>query len=268
MTTHISVDDASGLGIEAYAYSGGPIGSNMAIGRRPAFTGSALRAVRGGTTPVEALDLRGLFQLKAFSNGAVITPARGLADHSFLVRTGRVRITRAAGGRSRSLVSILHAGELFGDPLKPDPGPLDQVAVAAGEAEVWLLNTRDLRGQIRTRPDVAEFLLDCYAERTQKLRRQMRLLASKDVAARLAETVLAMAGAHGERCSHGYDLEVQGVTQQDLADLVAASRSLVSTRLAEMKRRGVLEQHGRALCVRDLAELQRISQGSSRATRA
>jgi CRP/FNR family cyclic AMP-dependent transcriptional regulator len=269
MATHISADEATSLagpafrggGMAAFGYAGGPIGSNMLVARRTVPNGSALRAVRPGTTPVEALDLKGLFQLKAFSDGAQISPARAWADRSFLVRAGRVRVTRSAARRTWSLVSVLHAGELFGDPLKPDTGPQDQVASAFGETEVWLLNTGDLRGQLRTRPDVAEFLLDCYAERTQKLRQQMRILGSKDVAARLAETVLALAQAHGQRCSHGYELEVQGVTQQDLADLVAASRSLVSTRLAVMKRRGVLEQHGRALCVRDRSELQRISRG-------
>jgi CRP/FNR family cyclic AMP-dependent transcriptional regulator len=276
MATHTSVDEDSSLtgptipdgGVEALAYTSGPIGSSMLSGRRPAVTGSALRAVRAATTPAEAMDLRGLFQLKAFSNGSVIIPARASADQSFLVKTGRVRLTRSAVNGTGSLVSILHAGELFGDPLKSDTGALDQIATAFGETEVWLLNTRDLRGQIRTRPDVAEFLLDCYSERTHRLRQQVRVLASKDVAARLAETVLAMAGANGQRCSHGHDLEVQGVTQKDLADLVAASRSVVSTRLAQMKRRGVLEQHGRALCVKDRSELQRISRGSSGATRS
>jgi CRP/FNR family cyclic AMP-dependent transcriptional regulator len=276
MATHTSMDEASTLAgpairedaFGAQGYDSGPIGSSMLRARRPAFPRGALRTVRPEATPVEALDLRGLFELKAFSTGAVIVPSKGSADHSFLVKSGRVRITRSAASRTQSLVSILHAGELFGDPLKPETGPGDQTAVASGETEVWLLNTRDLRGQIRARPDVAEFLLDCYAERTQRFLQQLRVLASKDVAARLAETILTMARAHGQRCSHGFDLEIQDVTQQDLADLIGASRSLVSTRVADMKRKGVLERHGRALCVTDPSALQRIARGSSGGARA
>ena len=65
--------------------------------------------------------------------------------------------------------------------------------------------------------------------------------------------------AHGERCPHGGETDLRGITQQDLADLVGASRSFVSTLINEMKRDGVLGNVGRILCIRDQKALRKIA---------
>ncbi|HVE84467.1 MAG TPA: Crp/Fnr family transcriptional regulator MrpC, partial [Myxococcales bacterium] len=98
-----------------------------------------------------------------------------------------------------------------------------------------------------------------YADRVRGLRQRVLGLTFKEVPARLADTLLALAEAHGERCPHGGETDLRGITQQDLADLVGASRSFVSTLINEMKRDGVLGNVGRILCVRDQKALRKIA---------
>src|SRR5207244_84607 len=73
--------------------------------------------------------------------------------------------------------------------------------------------------------------------------RRMRLrvlgLTRTDVPARLAEMLISLAQAHGERIAPGNELCVHGITQQDVADLVRASRSFVSTLINKMTRAGL-----------------------------
>ena len=54
-------------------------------------------------------------------------------------------------------------------------------------------------------------------------------------------------------------MDLRGITQQDLADLVGASRSFVSTLINEMKRDGMLGNVGRILCIRDQKALRKIA---------
>jgi len=68
-----------------------------------------------------------------------------------------------------------------------------------------------------------------------------------------------VAEAHGERCAHAGETDLRGITQQDLADLVGASRSFVSTLVNELKRQGVLGNVGRVLCIRDQKALRRLA---------
>src|SRR5690606_4726792 len=84
------------------------------------------------------------------------------------------------------------------------------------------------------------------------MRNRVLGLTFKEVPARLADTLLVLADSHGERCPHGGEYDLRGITQQDLADLVGASRSFVSTLINEMKRDGLLGNVGRILCIRDV----------------
>ena len=74
-----------------------------------------------------------------------------------------------------------------------------------------------------------------------------------------AEMLVSLAQAHGERIAPGNELCLHGITQQDLADLVGASRSFVSTLINKMKRDGLLANQGRLLVLRDEEGLNRVA---------
>src|SRR5436189_222381 len=95
--------------------------------------------------------------------------------------------------------------------------------------------------------------------RVRLLRQRVLGLTRKDVPARLAEMLIALAQAHGERIAPGNELCLHGITQQDLADLVGASRSFVSTLINKMKRDGLLANQGRLLVLRDEEGLNRVA---------
>ena len=97
------------------------------------------------------------------------------------------------------------------------------MAIAAGEAEVWSIEGRDFRAQLEARPALAVDVVRAYAERVRALRKRVLGLTFKEVPARLADTLLTLVEAHGERCPHGGETDLRGITQQDLADLVGAS---------------------------------------------
>ena len=134
------------------------------------------------------------------------------------------------------------------------------MAIAAGEAEVWSIEGRDFRAQLEARPDAGAWTWSAPTpSASASLRKRVLGLTFKEVPARLADTLLTLAEAHGERCPHGGETDLRGITQQDLADLVGASRSFVSTLINEMKRDGVLGNVGRILCVRDQKALRKIA---------
>ena len=51
---------------------------------------------------------------------------------------------------------------------------------------------------------------------------------------------------------HGYTLEIH-LTQQEMADLVGASRSVVSTILNDFRNRGMLDYTRDQICINDAA---------------
>src|SRR5256712_10486804 len=69
--------------------------------------------------PADVVDFRGYFKVETFGHGAVIYRPGLPADKVYLLRSGRVRLLRQGKGKSRSVLSILKPGDLFGEVLRP-----------------------------------------------------------------------------------------------------------------------------------------------------
>jgi CRP-like cAMP-binding protein len=213
----------------------------------------------GNRSPVPAVaDLKGAFRVDRHSPDAVIYRAAEAGERVHLLKSGRVRLLHARGGE-RAVTAILRPGDVFGEAFRADGGPSEEVAVAATECEVWSIDPADFHGQMEARPELVLEVCRAYSERVRALQLRLLALTFKEVPSRLADTLLHLAEGHGERCPHGGEIDLRGITQQDLADLVGASRSFVSTLINEMKRDGMLGNVGRTVCLRDLRALKKLA---------
>lgn len=218
----------------------------------PYFSTPSTRNVGLAPSTPEPVEYRGYFKIESHPTNSVIYRPGDPADKVYLLRGGRVRLVRVGANGNRSVLGILRPGDLFGDMLRPEGALLDEFAIASGEAEVWSIDNRSFQQLLEGRPHLALDVLRALNERNRNIRNRVLALTFKEVPARLAETLLVLAESHGERCPHGGEYDLKGITQQDLADLVGASRSFVSTLINEMKREGHLGNVGRTLCIRDV----------------
>lgn len=208
----------------------------------------------------EVVDFRGYFKVDVYPHNAVIYRPGDAADRVYLLKRGRVRLMRTGRSASRSVMAILRAGDLFGEISLGEAGlTTEEQAVASGEAEVWSMEGGEFKTLLESRPSLSLDIIRAQNERIRHMRRRLLGVTFKEVPARLAETLLQLGESLGERCPHGGELDLRGVTQQDLADLVGASRSFVSTLINEMKRDGYLGNVGRILCIRDQKALRKIA---------
>jgi len=217
-------------------------------------------AAKNQVTPSnEATDFKGYFKVETYPHNAVIYRPSDAADKMYMLKSGRVRILRSGKTAARSVLALLRPGDIFGDVLRQEGAAMTEMAVASGEAEVWTIDGRDLHALIEARPQIAMEVLSGLNDRVRTYRQRVAGLTFKDVPARLADILLTLSESHGERCPHGGELDLRQITQQDLADLVGASRSFVSTLINEMKRDGALGNVGRILCIRDAKALRKLA---------
>ena len=105
--------------------------------------------------PADVVDFRGYFKVETFAHSAVIYRPGDTADKVYLLRSGRVRLIRQGKGKSRSVLSILKPGDLFGEVLRPEGALIEELAVSSGKSEVWSIEGRDFRAQLEARPALA-----------------------------------------------------------------------------------------------------------------
>jgi CRP/FNR family transcriptional regulator, cyclic AMP receptor protein len=191
--------------------------------------------------------------------GEIIYQPGDRADQIHLIRRGSVRLERGGRGGRGELTALLSSGEIFGDLLAPEGTTIDERAIAMKATEIWSTDGRGLQTILTTNPGAAMEIFAAYAWRLRQMRRRLLALTSSEVPVRLADLLILLGETNGQRCAHGGDLDLRGISQQDLADLVGASRSFVSTLINEFKRQGVLANYGRTLCVQDLSGLRRLA---------
>ncbi len=195
------------------------------------------------------------WEIVEHASGAVVYEAHDEVRHVYLVKKGRVRLVRPTVGGGRALVALIGAGETFG--YRPDmAGQVGETAVASGNAEVWSILALQLPAFCEQDSAAAVAIIAGLNARVAQLRRRVLGFTAREVPSRLCDTLLGLADSHGEPCPHGGAVDLRSVTQQDLADLVGASRSFVSTLINQMKREGSLGSAGRVLCLRDLEALR------------
>src|SRR5687767_9128031 len=153
----------------------GPIGSNVVAPLQA--TSSGMMVTANKIVPgQEAIDFKGYFKVETFPHNSVIYRPGDTGDRVFLLKSGRVRLMRLGKNGSRSVVSILRPGDLFGELFRPDGTAIEELAIAAGEAEIWSIEGQHFRAQLEARPTLAVDVVRAYADRVRGLRKRVLAL--------------------------------------------------------------------------------------------
>jgi CRP/FNR family transcriptional regulator, cyclic AMP receptor protein len=165
-----------------------------------------------------------------------------------------IKLTRTAPDGRENLLSVLGPGEMFGELSLFDPRPRTASAVAVTDSKLAGLGHDYLRHWLTGRPDVAMHLLQALARRLRRANDVMADLVFTDVPGRVAKALLDLADRFGEQEEEGLQVH-HDLTQEELAQLVGASRETVNKALADFATRGWLQLSAKSVLILDRERL-------------
>ena len=177
-------------------------------------------------------------------------------DRLYVILSGKVKLTRTAVDGRENLLGVLGPSEMFGELSLFDPRPRTASAVAVTDAVLAGLGHDDLRPFLSSRPHVSLQLLKALAARLRRTNDVMADLVFTDVPGRVAKALLELADKFGKEGEDGLHVH-HGLTQEELAQLVGASRETVNKALADFASRGWLRLEARAVLIVDVERLRR-----------
>ena len=177
-------------------------------------------------------------------------------DRLYIVTQGKIKLTHASGDGRESLLMVLGPGDMFGELSLFDPGPRTSTAVAITDSEVLGLGNNDLRPWLTGRPEVAQSLLQALAHRLRRTNVIMSDLVFADVPGRVAKALIELGEKFGSRTPAGLMVN-HDLTQEELAQLVGASRETVNKALADFASRGWIRLETRSVEIFDVERLSR-----------
>lgn len=169
----------------------------------------------------------------------------------FWIKRGIVKLSHLTAQGSEITIALLKSGDVIGD-LRSDVQTKEETAQALGEVSCYRMTLNDFKALLSQQTILAWQIFEETYARKQKIEQKLRTILTQSVEMCLAAALLELAGMFGVRCTHGYALEIH-LTQQDVADLIGASRSVVSTILNDFRSRGMLEYTRDQICVNDAA---------------
>jgi CRP/FNR family transcriptional regulator, cyclic AMP receptor protein len=193
---------------------------------------------------------------RAVVRGHVVFEEGDPGDRLFIVLDGKMKISRAAADGRENLLAVLGPGEMFGELSLFDPGERTATASAVTDSTLASLDHDDLRPLLLDQPGVAVQLLRALAQRLRRTNEAMADLVFSDVPGRVAKALLDLAERFGDDEGDGVRVR-HDLTQEELAQLVGASRETVNKALSEFANRNWLRLEGRSVLLLDRERLAR-----------
>ena len=209
-----------------------------------------------GVAPEAREALASALRYHDYTRGESVFTEGEQGDSLFIVLTGKVKVGRRAADGRENMLSVMGPSDMFGELSLFDPGPRTATATVLTEARLASLAHAALRPWINDRPEIAEQLLRVLARRLRRTNDALADLIFTDVPGRVAKALLGLSERFGSQQSDGVRVH-HDLTQEELAQLVGASRETVNKALADFASRGWLRVESRAVTILDADRLAR-----------
>jgi CRP-like cAMP-binding protein len=205
-----------------------------------------------------ALSLRASMDSVKIAKGSILFKEGDDGEHLYVIIDGKLKLGTSSGDGRENLLSILGPGEMFGELSLFDPGPRTSTATAVTEAKLLSLSHEKVIPWLKQNPEVSLQLLTRLSQRLRRTNEAVGDLVFSDVPGRVAKALIDLGDRFGKTTPEGL-LVNHDLTQEELAQLVGASRETVNKALADFAGRGWLKLDGRSVLITDVERLSKRS---------
>ena len=203
-----------------------------------------------------AATLRESMSAVKVAKGQILFKEGDAGDRLFVVVEGKLKLGTSSGDGRENLLSILGPGDMFGELSLFDPGPRTATATAVVDSRLLALANDQVIGWVTAHPQVSLQLLGRLAQRLRKANDVLSDLVFADVPGRVAKAIIELGERFGTKKDDGLHVNHE-LTQEELAQLVGASRETVNKALADFAARGWVKLEPRAVVVLDYERLSK-----------
>jgi CRP-like cAMP-binding protein len=166
------------------------------------------------------------------ARGETIYRQEDTAEALFLLKRGRVRLSRLSAGGKRLELAVLEQGTFFGEMPLLGERMRQASAEALDDCLLCVMSQADIEQLVLRAPQVALRMLAVLGRRLAESEARLEDLAYRSVPARLASVLLRLGHAHGDL--------IDGLTHQELGDIIGAYRETVTKTLNEFQAAGLI----------------------------
>ena len=204
-------------------------------------------------------DIRELMEVarkRTFRSGEVIFHRDDPGQVLYVIKEGKVKISRVSPDGQEIVLTVLGKGECFGEFAIIDGLPRSADAITLEKVECYTLQRSDFHNAISKNPKIAIQVLEVLTKRLRINDQMVEDLIFLDVYGRVAKKLLELAETHGEKVENGTRINVR-LTQQELASMVGASRESVNKVMGYFTDKNFISTDKHRITLHRITELKR-----------
>jgi len=190
--------------------------------------------------------LTGVVTRRSLPRSTTVMASGDPTDSLYIVLSGRLKVMMSDAEGKEVILSILTAGEFFGEMGLIDDAPRSASVVSIEACELLSIAKRDFKKCLAENFEMAQAVMRGLVRRLRDADRKIGSLALLDVYGRVARLLLDMS-----ETVDGEKIVTKRLPKQDIAKMIGASREMVSRVMKDLQMGGYIEVRGSNIVLRD-----------------
>ncbi len=162
----------------------------------------------------------------------------------YIIKRGKVKVTKENSQGKEVILAVLSTGDYFGEIALIDGGLRSTNVVALTKTELFLLRRNDVLPLLSNNPKVALHIMRVLAQRLRTASQKIESLALMNVYSRMVKLLTDIAKPMDELL-----LIEDPFTHQDIANMVGASREMVSRIFRDLVKGGYILTNNKRIII-------------------
>jgi len=184
-------------------------------------------------------QLQSLAETVNFKKGDIVIHQGEHSDSLYIILYGQLKVLYTDEDGNQTMLAVLGDRDFFGELSLLDSRPRSATVQAMQDSRVLRLNRQHILKFIEQSPGASMAMMQAMADRVRVLDETFCRFSHLDIYGRILEALKRVAKKEGDH------LVTPRLTQQDIADLVGASREMVNRTLRELKEAGEIKVDGK-----------------------
>jgi len=195
---------------------------------------------------------------RTFQKGEMIYFPGELANHVYLVREGMIRLARITPEGRTFILEMFSPGDIFGEMALAGQDRRSETAEAMRDCSLWGVPRATLQAIVEKNPKMALQITKIIGFRRLQIENRVSNLLST-VPVRLARLILTLAERYPGPLDQAKRTIKIRLTHQDMGDLIASNREIVTATLNRFKKDSIIGFNGNTIILQNERELYNIS---------
>ena len=196
----------------------------------------------------EMEELDRITTMSAVRKGKVFYRPDEMGEVLFLLKKGHVQMYRISQDGKKLIIDTLGPGTIFGEMSLVGQRMYNTFAEAADDCLICVMSRTDVERLVIDKPKVALRILETTGRRLQEAEARLEDMAFKGVPARLASLLIRLSTEQGK--------VIDGMTHQELAEMVGTYRETATQVLNEFKEQGLIDIARKRVTILDIEGLR------------